>query len=432
MALPIILANLAVPLIGVVDTAVMGRMPTPAYVGATAIGAVIFSSIYWLFGFLRMGTGGLVAQAYGQENSTEISLHVIRGLGIAVMTALVLLLLQTPLLLLSLRAFDTSAELAELTTQYYSIRILSAPATLGLYVVVGALVGLQRMRAVFAVQILLTISNLILNLLFFNFSDLQIKGVAIASVVSEYGALLLGLALIKNHVLPSQTDQSSSKWQLMLKNELLDWNKTLQLLKLNFNLLVRTLCLIASYYWLTINSSRLGEVTLAANSIIVQLLHLMAYALDGFSHTAESLGGQAFGRRHRAQFIACLRTSAELACLFALLISVLFSLAGEFLIKSMTNLPQVIEEVNKYFFWVVISPLVGFSSFLLDGIFIGTTHTREMRNCMIISFALFLVCSIILTARFGNHGLWAAYTILMISRSLTLAHYFPKLLQRLH
>lgn len=424
MALPIMLANITVPLVGVVDTAVMGRMSDPAYIGATAIGATIFSSIYWIFGFLRMGTGGLVAQYVGARDVNESALTVGRGLLISAVIAVVLILLQQPIFNLSLSLFSASALLHELTAEYFYTRILSAPATLALYVVIGSLIGLQQMRSVLVVQLILNLLNVALNIAFFKLTSWGITGVALATVLSEYVALVLGLALLKSKLKINAS--------LFLNQNLWNQKRLLHVLAINANLMVRTFCLIASFYWLMIISSRFGEIVLAANTTLLQFLHVTAYGLDGFSHTAESLGGQAYGKRDKRRFILSIRLCAEWGIFFACAFTFVFAALGYHMLDLLTDMDAVVDQAAIYLPWIIVAPVFSIASFLLDGIYIGVTHTREMRDGMIISLVVFLLASWGMTQAFGNHGLWAAYIFLMIARGLTLTFWFPNILRRFH
>ncbi|MBX2835882.1 MAG: MATE family efflux transporter [Gammaproteobacteria bacterium] len=418
------LANASVPLVGVIDTAVMGQMPNAAYIGAVAIGATIFSSLFWLFGFLRMGTGGLVAQAHGRRDQHAIQQTVYQGLLISLIIGVVILALQIPLFALSQLAFTTSPELLGLTRDYYTVRILAAPAVLVIYVILGALIGLQKMKAVMLIQLFLNLLNVALTLLFFLYFDWGIKGVALATVVSELLTVILGLKLLRSHIpislktLNIESVFVASEWR--------------RLFEVNRDLFIRTLCLIAAFYWLTAASSTLGETALAANALLIQMLHFMAHALDGFAHTAESLGGEAYGQRNRQKFIQYTRASTELGASFAILFTLLYFVAGPYFLNLMTTLPDVISYTQTYLPWIVIAPLISVWSFLLDGIFIGVTHTHVMRNGMLVSLALFVAASLLLLPAFGNHGLWAAYSVLMIARAASLVVGLPGILSKLH
>lgn len=444
LAMPIILANIAVPLVGIVDTAVMGRMNEPRYMAAVAIGAIIFSSVFWLFGFLKMGTGGLVAQALGAAENTsnkkEIDCTILRTLGIASTIGIVLILLRQPMGQLAMLAFEISDEVKQLALEYYDIRILAAPATLMIYGILGAFIGLQNMRSVLVLQLILNVGNIILTIVFFKYFDGGIAGVALASVIAEYLSLVYGLLKLQ---------QINPLWPLTVSTtDVFNTNALRRLFVVNSNLFIRTLCLTFSFYWLTRSSGQLGELTLAANSILIHLLHFSAHALDGFAHAAETLCGNAYGKARatlsRAQskqqdapasglsahteFHQAVVLSSLWGCLFAILFVVLYFFCGQWFINMMTTQSAVREHANLWLWWIVISPVVGVAGFLLDGIYIGVTHTRDMRNAMLQSALIFLAANLALVQLFGNNGLWMSYMVLMLARALTLYRTYPRII----
>jgi len=423
LAIPIMLANVSVPLVGIVDTAVMGQMPDPAYIGATAIGATIFSSVFWLFGFLRMGTGGLVAQAYGAGNSIETRHSIQRALIIGGVFGGAIILLQIPIFALSQIPFTLSEQLQKLTQDYFFVRIYSAPATLMLYGILGGLIGLQRMKSVMATQLVLNILNVALTLFFFFELDWGIKGVALASVLSDYVTLGLGFVLLRGVV--------AEKPLVQHDKSLFDINRWRRLLEVNSNLFVRTLCLIVAFYWLTAASSHLGVQILAANTLLIQMLHFMAHALDGFAHSAEALGGQAIGKCDRKRFSAVTRSCAEWGAVFSLIFALVYLFLGPEILRLMTTIDSVVSVSEQYLLWIAIAPLITVWGFLLDGIFIGATETRTMRNGMLVSLAIFAASSLILIPFMANHGLWLSYYLLMLSRAITLGLAYPNLLKKM-
>jgi len=294
LALPIMLSNATVPLVGIVDTAVMGRMASPSYLSAVAVGAVLFSSIFWVFGFLKMGTGGLVAQASGRDDHIELQAIVVRALGIAVVLALTILALAVPLLSIGLWSMGGSDEFHALTADYFYIRILGAPATLMTYAVVGALIGQQRMRDVFWLQLILNLLNVALNLLFFELTDWNVKGVALATIIAEYVALAYGLSRI--------TPLWKSSKATLFK-ALTNIKAFIEYFSISRDLFIRTVCLTFAFYWITVLGSRFGDTTLALNAILILMLHFTSHALDGFSIAAESLVGHALGRKDRQALV---------------------------------------------------------------------------------------------------------------------------------
>lgn len=420
LALPIMLSNATVPLVGIVDTAVMGRMESPAFLSAVAIGAVLFSSIFWVFGFLKMGTGGLVAQAFGRNDLTALHEIFARAVAIACVSAVCLVALGSPLLALGLWAMGGSVELHTLTSEYFFIRLLGAPATLVTYVIIGTLIGQQRTRNVFWLQLLLNLMNVALNLLFFEFTDWHVKGVALATVISEYVALAVGLLLVKPlwHV-------SFSRWKSALNNS----SAFKEFFTIGRDLFIRTVCLTFAFYWITALSSRFGDTTLALNAILIQMLHFTAYALDGFALAAESLAGHALGSRRRDALWRDVKACTWGALGLAIVFTAVYMVFGQVIVNAMTTLGEVQQLAPQYLVWIVIGPLVGVWSFLLDGIFIGTTHTKEMRNGMLISLAVFILAAELLVPTLGNHGLWLSYHIFMVARTVTLGAWFPRILR---
>ncbi len=423
LAVPIILANITVPLTGIVDTAVMGHMESPDYLSATAIGAILFSSIYWIFGFLRMGTGGLVAQAIGADEHERARRTLVRALLMGACLGIVIFSLSPLLFPLGLWAMSVSSTIRDLSSDYFFVRVFSAPATLMLYAMIGALVGLQKMRQVLYLQLLLNIGNILLTLLFFNITDWDIRGVALATLLSEYLALVYAF-----WVLWPQLKFNRQQLRQGLPRWVIDRQRLREFFKISSDLFIRTLCLTAAFYWLTACSARLGPVVLAANAILIQMLHFMAHALDGFAHAAETLSGHAFGKRDREAFLSAVRACVFWSALFALIFTVVYGIAFGPIAALMSTQSTIQNAAKTWFFWIVLSPLVGVWSFLLDGIFTGTTHTREMRDGMMVSLGIFIIATFLLVPLFGNHGLWMSYYALMLARTVTLCFWYPRIL----
>lgn len=419
LAVPVMISNSTVPLAGIADTAVMGRMGSPEWVAATAVGAVIFSSIYWIFGFLRMATGGLVAQSLGADDQKTAGRVTLRALMLAGVFSLLLLALQTPLLALGLAAMDDNSQWQDLTATYFSIRICSAPATLFNYAIIGTLIGLQRMRAVLLLQLLLNLLNVSLNIAFFTYTDWNIRGVAIATVISEYIAALMGLWLLRHALMAALATGRMSSW-------LLDPADLLRYFRISGDLFVRTLCLTFAFYWMTVLSSRQGVVILAANTVLLHMTHFAACCMDGFSDATESLTGFAVGRKSTIILRKSVRAACELGLFTAVIFSMVFAMGGDFMIKLMVTDPQSQASAVKWLPWVVIAPVIGIWSFLLDGIFIGATQTASMRNSMLISLPLFMLTAALAVPALGNTGIWIAYFVLLIARTLTLTMAWPR------
>ena len=419
LAAPIILSNVTVPLVGAVDTAVTGHMDTPEPIAAVALGASIFSLIFWTFGFLKMGTSGSVAQAFGAKDNTTISLTLLRSLIIAVSLGVIIILLHRPLLNLSLWLVTADATIEDLSRNYMQIRIWSAPATLANYVVTGVLIGIQRMRSVFVFQLVLNCTNVILDLLFVPVLGWGIEGVAIASLVSEYTALALALYLIREQLRVSVSTATPA----MLREAA----PLKRLLKLNGDIFIRTLLLVSCFFYFNASSGRFSSTVFAANVILMQLLHICAYALDGFAHAAETLAGQAFGSRNKEQFNKVISTSTVQASVTAIIMSAALYFGGPAVLKLFTNQTDVLAAAQSLLPWMLVLPFLSVWCYQLDGIFIGTTHSREMRNAMMISAGLFLLLTMLLIPKFGNTGLWSAFALFMIARAVTLYLYYPQI-----
>ena len=419
LAVPVMISNSTVPLVGIVDTAVMGRMGSPEWVAATAVGAVIFSSIYWVFGFLRMATGGLVAQAYGANSHVSIGRIMVRALLLGCVFSTALLLLQVPLLNLGLVAMDNNAQWQELTARYFHVRIFSAPATLLNYAILGTLIGLQKMRVVLALQLLLNLLNVVLNITLFHYTELTIAGVALATVISEYITLLAGLWVLRHLIRAALREGTMSQW-LFSKDDLLRY------FRISRDLFIRTLCLTFAFYWMTVMSSKQGVVILAANTVLLHMVHFASYCMDGFSDACESLTGFAVGRKSHRLFKQAINAAIVLGAIAAVVFAIAYTVTGTSIIALLTTDTETRQTAALWLPWVIAAPLLGIWSFLLDGVFIGATQTAAMRNGMLISLAVFMCTAYVAVPILGNTGIWVAYFVLLIARSLTLGLAWPR------
>jgi MATE family multidrug resistance protein len=419
LAWPVILSNVTTPLLGLVDTAVVGRLPGPEYIGAVAIGAAAFTGIFWMFGFLRMGTTGFIAQAMGADDFTEVRAILGRAVLIAILFGAMLVALQQPLWAGAVHLLDPSATVEALAEQYFTIRVWTGPATLVNYALLGFFIGLQRPRLALAIQIWLNGVNILLDLLFVIGLDMGVPGVAWATLIGEYSAAILGLVVALRVLRPHGGRFS---WPAIL-----DPMQCRRLLSANFDIFVRTACLIIAFSWATRVGARLGDLALAANAILMQMVHLLAYGLDGFAFAAEALVGGALGARS----LNALRQAVVASTIWALVVSagvaLTYLVAGPLLIAVMTDQPEIQAAAETYLVWIVIYPLLAIWCYQLDGIFIGATQTAEMRNAMILSLAIFAVAILTLPDLFGNHGLWASLSILNIARTVTLGAYYRRI-----
>jgi MATE family multidrug resistance protein len=416
LAGPIILSNISVPLVGAVDTAVVGHLPEPHSIGAVAWGALIFSFLYWGFGLLRMGPTGFIAQAYGAGDWNGLGDTLLRVLLLALALGLVTILAATPLIELVLYLIDSSEKVEALAGDYAVIRIFSAPAVLCVYAFTGIFIGMQNTRAAFVLQLVLNITNMLLDLLFVLGFGWGVEGVALASVIAEYLAMATGILLLRHQI--KGAFKRYDRVRLLARSELL------KLFTANGNIFIRTLCLLFAFSYFTAKSASQGEVILAANAILLHLQSIMAYALDGFAHAVEALTGSAYGAGRLRVFRRAVVLTSLWGAIFAVLTGLVYLLAGEQIINLFTSIDSVADTALRYLPWMVIAPLLSIWSFQLDGIFIGTAHTREMRNAMIFSLLAYLAFLQWAIPSMGNHGLFFGLAFFMLIRALSLLFYY--------
>ncbi len=419
LAWPVVLANLTIPLVGAVDTAVMGRLPDPAYIGAVAVGAAVFNALYWIVGFLRMGTTGLAAQAFGARDFDELLAVVLRAAGMALAVGAALVTLQVPLLSLALWLFSASDQVERLAGDYFRLRIWGAPALLTHLVVLGALFGLQRMREALLVSVLLNLCNATLSWTFVMILGFGVKGVAAATLISEWLAAGAGAVLLTRVLLGSGA-------RLPGRAALLHGERLAALFGMSANLIVRSFFVQLPFFVFTLLAAGFGDRILAANAVLMQLFFFMAYGLDSLAHTAESLAGHAFGAGDRARLRAATGYTLLWSVLVALAIAVLYAAVGPLLIGLLTDLPEVRQTAQAYLPWLVAAPLAAVGAFHLDGIFIGTTRTVELRNSMFLALICYLLALWLALEPLGNHGLWLAMTVFMVARTALLAARYPQ------
>ena len=408
LALPNIITNITVPLLGMVDIAIVGHIGQASHIGAIAIGTMIFNLIYWNFGFLRMGTSGLTAQAYGAEDWDETMRIMVRGLAIAVSVAILLILLQYPIGKLCELWIDSSEEVMQLALLYFYIRIWAAPATLGLYVLKGWFIGMQNSQTPMWIAIVMNIINIIFSLLFVIVWKMGIQGVALGTVMAQYSGLLIAIALwFKPYgYLRSRIDIRSS----------LHFNEMKRFFKVNGDIFLRTLCLVAVFTFIPAISAHMGDKILAANTLLMQLFTLFSYIMDGFAYAGESLVGRYTGAQDEPMLRKSVRYLLRWGMMLTLLFTVIYYFWGEYILAILTNDRTVIAEAMSYMAWSLIVPVAGFSAFLFDGIYIGATASKSMRNIMFVATAGFFIVYYLLAPTLGNNGLWIAFLIFLTLR----------------
>jgi MATE family multidrug resistance protein len=418
LAIPLILSNLTQPLLSMVDTILSGHLPTPAVLGGVAIAGIFFNAIYWTFGFLRMATTGLVAQSHGAKDQDQLTHHFGRALLTALVIGGLILMLQKPLISVALAMLGASGEVHRNALIYCSIRIWSAPAALANYTILGYLLGRQRARTALLLQAAINVVNVVLALSLVLWRHWAVAGIATATMTAEWMGCLLGLGLM----LAAGYRPGHLRW-----SELIDGASLRRLFALNRDILLRTLSLVGAYVWFTRTGARAGNEILAANAVLINFLWIAAYGLDGFANATEALVGEAIGARRVEDYRAVLKASSISAFIVAAAISLLYLLFGRNIIAVFTNQEAIRMLAARFLPWLIVLPMVAVWSFLLDGAFIGATRAQELRDSMLISFLGFLGLAVVLTSRFGNHGLWCAMLAFMALRAITLALRLPAL-----
>lgn len=423
LAWPIIIANAATPLLGLVDTAVIGRTRPAAALGAIAIGSLVLNFVYWAFGFLRMSTTGFVAQAVGADDSLALRAATLRALGTGLCLGLGIVALQGPLALVGFHVMAATDEIGRLGREYFSIRVWAAPATLITFAVSGALIGLGRTRELLALQLVLNGLNIVLDLILAGLLDGGVRGIALGTLIAEWTAAVYGLSLIAKRLRDHHRDDSPFlPWAELRRFTVLRGTFVAQ-----GNIMIRTLALLAGFAWFTRQGAALGETTLAANHILIGLMGFCAFFLDGFALPAETLVGTAKGRRDLMLFDHAVKRTTILAAGTALILSLTLMVAGPSIIRTMTNLPWVGLRAMEFLNYAAVYVALSVFAFQLDGIFIGTTHTREMRNASLISAGLFMGASAWSVPFHGPSALWLSFIGYVVVRALALACYYPSL-----
>ncbi len=422
LAIPNIISNITVPLLSSVDLMLMGHMDDPAYLGAVAVGGVIFNIIYWSLGFLRMGTTGLTAQAYGKTDKSAMILVLAQALSIALFAAVFLIVFQVPIGQLGFWLMGSSEEgvkVDQLALVYYQYRIWAAPATISLYAFMGWFLGMQNARYPMYVTLLINVVNIGANVYFVRYLGMTVEGVALGTVIAQYLGLFLSLYLFYRYY--------NDYLQELSWHALRQWDKLKGFLAVNSDIFIRTMCLLFTFSYFTYVSKQVGAEMLSANQILLQYLFLLSYGVDGFAYAAESLVGRYVGAKEEDN----LRTSIRLSFVWGLGIaaacSVLYWFADDRLLFLFTENEDVIATAKPYLYWLVLYAPIGAAAFIWDGIYIGATAAKSMRNSMIIAtFLCFLPIQYFLTPSLGNHALWLAMILFMLVRAITLSAWAKK------
>jgi MATE family multidrug resistance protein len=423
MAVPFILANTAVPMLGIVDTAVIGQTGSTADLGAIALGGLLFNLIFWSFGFLRMGTTGFVAQANGRGDEAEVRAIAGRSLFLAFAISALLLILANELQGFAFALFGAGDEVERIAADYFRVRMFGAPASLSIFALLGVLIGLGQARTVLVVQVFLNGLNILLDLLLAGYFEMGVQGIAVGTVIAEWTTLAMGCLLVISLLRSRHKDSEP----------LVPWERIKELkqmwgsLRSNLNIMIRTLFLVFGFAWFTDHGARYGDTVLAANHVLLQFLALAAFFLDGFANVVESHSGRAFGAGRVDILDVVVRRTSILAGGTALVLAVMVALLGARGISMLTALGDVQQQAIGALPLASAYVLLSFAAFQLDGIFIGTSRTRAMRNASVLSTTVFVLATFPLADRFGNDGLWLAFILYVVFRALALGVQYPAL-----
>ena len=423
LSIPVFFSNLAIPLVGIVDTGLMGNLGDAKYLAATSIATSVMTLIIWSFGFLRMGTVGIVAQLFAKSDYREIARTLTRNFLLAILISVILILFQNIIIKLTIIFFTTSVETQELFKTYISVRVLSIPAEFIIYILIGFYLGIQKTKISSLIIIILSSLNIVLSSFFVLSLNLDIFGVVLGTLISSYITAISFSYFTYRFIVKNFQIIPSFQRLLILP-------KIVKLLTINFDLFIRTFFLTFSFLWITYLGSKLGEDYLAVNAILIQFILITSFFLDAYAFSTEGLVGFTIGKRNLKSFLLTVKYSIQLSFFTALVISILYLIFFKQIINILTDV-EIIRYISySHSIWIIIIPPIAALCYQFDGIFVGASQTKELRNGMMISVASFVVISIYLTKYFNNHGLWLSLLLFMILRSLTLKIFFKKILRK--
>ena len=423
LSIPILLANLVIPLVGLVDTILVGHLGSEKYLTSISISTSLMTLILWSFGFLRMGTVGIISQALGKGDYREIVLSTIRYLLIALIISLIIILLKSPIILLTDLLFNFENFTSSLIKDYISIRVFSAPAELIIYVLVGFYLGLQKTKISSLLVIFFSVSNIFFSMYFVLNLGLEIQGVALGTLFSSYLTVTIFLVYTYFYIL--------NKFNIIPRiKKVFIKKKFIKLFNINLDIFIRTILLSFSFFWITYLGSTISEEYVAVNAILIQFIIFSSFFLDAYAFSTESIVGYSLGRNSLKSFLLAVKNSFELSFYTGLIISIFFIIFSKQIIGFITDLELLRYLSYSFIFWIIIIPPVASFCYQFDGIFIGSSQTAEMRNAMIISVTFFIACSIYLVEYLENHGIWLSLLLFMFIRSLTLNFYFKRILKK--
>ena len=411
LTIPNILTNLTVPLVSIVDVMLMGHMDDAKYIIAIGLSVAIFNMLYWAFGFLRMGTTGQVAQAYGKGSDVAIQHVLVKGVSIATLLGVIFILFQSPLLSMANGVLDVSATSFNLIDSYFSIRIYTAPASIVLFVINGWLLGIQRPRLALIIAVLINVVNILVSVVLVQSFGLGIKGVAIGTLIAQYAGLSLGVFFIYK--------KYGMTWISYFRTGLPRDSGWKEFVQVNGDLFIRTLCLLFTMTFFKVNAAELEQSLGAGNLLLLEFISLSAYGIDGLAFAAESISGKDFGRGRLDLVKKSIKVAFQIGLLIGLVGSVVFFVFGRSILELLTNQQDFIQAAISYLPWVIVAPIIHSVAFIWDGIYIGCTASKQMKWSLLIStFLVFLPSYYLFLSLFGNHGVWLAFTLFMVSRGI--------------
>ena len=422
IALPSIVSNITVPLLGMIDVAIVGHMGSPTYIGAVAVGSMIFNLVYWLFGFLRMGSSGLTAQALGRKDLTEVTRILVRSVSVALGIALLLIIFQAPLKWLMFWLIGPTADVAPFASAYFDIVIWGAPASLALFSLMGWYIGMQNTRIPMVISIMQNIVNILASLTLVYGFGMKIEGVALGTVIAQYAGLLMAIGLLVRYY--------SRIFRFFRRDRI--FQKMGAFFAVNRDIFLRTLCLVAVNLFFTSAGARQGAVILSVNTVLIQLYLFFSYFMDGFAYAGEAIGGKAYGAHNGVAFRETLRRLWMWMLIVTLAYTLLYIGGGQWIVSLLTDEPQVLETSREYLWWAWLIPAAGCVAFIWDGIFIGITATRGMLVSSFLSALAFFAVYLLAESALGNHGLWLAQIVYLSMRGIIQTIWFRFRLSSLH
>ena len=424
LSIPIFFANLAIPLVAIVDTGLMGNLDNASYLVATSIAASVFSMIFWSFGFLRMGTVGMVAQAYGSKDYQEIINIFLRNISFVIIISLLLIIFQRYIFQISLSIFELSLETKKYFKDYFNLRIYSSFGELTIFVITGLFIGLQKTKTSSIIIGFFSITNILFSLFFVLYLNLNVQGVALGTLVSSSLTTIIFLFY---------TFFDLNKFAQLEYNtqKIFNFKKIKNIFNINFNIFIRSILLTFAFLYFTYLGNSISEETVAANTILLNLTMLSAFILDAYAFSTEGIVGYSIGSKNLRLLKDVIKNSFILSASTALLICVIFFFGNHYFIIAMTDLSEIRDICFSYAYWIVIIPFISSFCFQFDGIFVGASQTTELRNAMIVSVGIYIICSFFLIASFGNNGLWLSLSIFFITRALTLFYFMGRIYRRI-